>query len=191
MSKIKRRKIIMSRLFDLLSEDTKKTKEEKEETLATAKEIEKEYDAHKAMETPDSPYVKTPNGRTPKCLEGIDIDRLVHGDPTIPLLKKQKWEEAKKYGYEFTEIPSGDLLENEYTEITQLVELRRLAKKIIFQYRTDDEIYKTGKKFVMLLKQEINKKCTVYDNRSFGMKEEDITIIRRGDKDGRIDGVED
>lgn len=171
----------MSRLFDLLSEDTKKTKEEKEETLATAKEIEKEYEEHKAMEAPVPSDTKTPYGSTPKCLEGIDIDRLVHGDPIIPLLKKQKWEEeAKKYGYEFTEIPSGDLLENEYTDITQLVELRRLVKKIIFQYNTDDEIYKTGKKFVMLLKQEINKRCTVYDNRSFGMKEEDITIIKRG-----------
>lgn len=186
----------MSRLFDLLSEDTKKAKEyltnpSKEETLAAVKEIEKEYETHKAVETPVPSDAKTPYGSTPKYLEGIDIDRLVHGDPTIPLLKKQKWEEAKKYGYEFTEIPSGDLLENEYTEVTQLVELRRLVKKIIFQYRTDDEIYKTGKKFVMLLKQEINKKCTVYDNRSFGMKEEDITIIKRGDKDGRIDGVED
>lgn len=182
----------MSRLFDLLSEDTKKTKEEKEETLATAKEIEEAYVAgHKDMETPVSSDVKTPHGRTPKCLEGIDIDRLIHGDPTIPLLKKQRWEEAKKYGYEFTEIPIGDLPENEYTEITQLVELRRLVKKTIFQYRTDDDIYKTGKKLVLLLKQEINKRCTVYDNRSFGMKEEDITIIKRGDKDGRIDGVED
>lgn len=173
----------MSRLFDLLSEDTKKTKDEKEETLTTAKEIEKEYETHKAVETPLPTAAKTRYGSTPKYLEGIDIDRLVHGDPIIPFLKRQKEEEAKKYGYEFPEISSGDLLENEYTEITQLVELRRLVKKIIFQFKSDDEIYKTGKEFAILLKKEINRRCGSYDNVMFGSKE-DID-------DGRSYGVKD
>ena len=65
-----------------------------------------------------------------------------------------------------TEPPNPDeLIEAEHAEIMELIECRRIAKKMMFRYSSDSDMYKKAKDYVIELKKEINRRFTMYDRK--------------------------
>ena len=58
-----------------------------------------------------------------------------------------------------------ELIEAEYAEIMELVECRRMAKKMMLRYSSDSEMYKKAKDYAIELKKEINRRFTMYDRK--------------------------
>lgn len=70
------------------------------------------------------------------------------------------------------ETPNRDeLIEAEYAEIIELIECRRMAKKMMLRYSSDSEMYKKAKDYVIELKKEINRRFAMYD-RKCGIEED-------------------
>ncbi len=67
-----------------------------------------------------------------------------------------------------TSLTPEEMIEAEYTEIMELVEYRRMSKKIMLSCSSDSEIYKTAKKYVVELKKEINRRFEMYDSKFLG-----------------------
>ena len=65
-----------------------------------------------------------------------------------------------------------ELIEAEYAEIMELIECRRMAKKMMLRYSSDSEMYKKAKEYVFELKKEINRRFTMYD-RKCGIDEQE------------------
>lgn len=59
-----------------------------------------------------------------------------------------------------------ELIEAEYAEIMELIECRRMAKKMMLRYSSDSEMYKKAKDYVIELKKEINRRFAMYDRKS-------------------------
>lgn len=71
------------------------------------------------------------------------------------------------------ETPNRDeLIEAEHAEIMELIECRRMAKKMMLEYSSDSEMYKKAKDYVIELKKEINRRFTMYD-RKCGIDEQE------------------
>lgn len=60
----------------------------------------------------------------------------------------------------------AELIEAEYAETMELVECRRMAKKMMLRYSSDSEMYKKAKDYVIELKKEINRRFSMYDRKS-------------------------
>lgn len=58
-----------------------------------------------------------------------------------------------------------ELIEAEYAEIMELIECRRMAKKMMLRYSSDSEMYKKAKDYVIELKKEINRRFAMYDRK--------------------------
>lgn len=65
-----------------------------------------------------------------------------------------------------------DMIEAEHAEIMELMECRRIAKKMMFRYSSDSDMYKKAKDYVIELKKEINRRFTMYD-RKCGIDEQE------------------
>jgi hypothetical protein len=64
-------------------------------------------------------------------------------------------------------LTDEELIESEFNEIMELVDCRRQAKKILFRYKSDSELFQSTKKYIDELKKEINRRFGMYDKKIY------------------------
>lgn len=64
-------------------------------------------------------------------------------------------------------LTDDELIEAEFNEIVELVECRRQAKKILFRYKSNSELFQSIKNSIDELKKEINRRLNMYDKKMY------------------------
>lgn len=64
-------------------------------------------------------------------------------------------------------LTDEELIDAEFNEIVELVDCRRQAKKILFRYKSNSELFQSIKNSIDELKKEINRRLNMYDNKMY------------------------
>lgn len=64
-------------------------------------------------------------------------------------------------------LTDDELIEAEFNEIMELIDCRRQAKKILFRYKSNSELFQSTKNYIDELKNEINRRFSMYDKKIF------------------------
>lgn len=64
-------------------------------------------------------------------------------------------------------LTDDELIEAEFNEIMELVDCRRQAKKILFRYKSNSELFQSIKNSIDELKKEINRRLSMYDKKMY------------------------
>lgn len=85
----------------------------------------------------------------------MHVFRELEFDALIPINESEAEAEPDYDGF----------IEAEYAEILELMECRRLAKRLMCRYSSESEMFKKAKEYVIELKKEINRRFAMYDRK--------------------------